>query len=273
MEWQSDCLRLTNRGERVLVTPAAPDHQHPRLHEGTSMAEGHNTHRPRSLQVLNDRREVFLPALLARISKNGASGCWLWTGQQASGYGVLSLGSHRPKRCRAHRATYTLLVGPIPDGLHVLHRCDIPLCVNPSHLFLGTNQDNVNDMVAKRRHRSMFKRKIGDAHPQAKLSSADVVEIRRLSSEGVTKPVLAVQFGVSVHTISAIRNGRIWRDTFSSPRPLRPRHPNHPNAKLTTEQAAEIRQKHASGSSQLSLAREYGMSRGAIWFVVRSPAD
>lgn len=93
------------------------------------------------------------PATIERfwklVDKTPASGCWLWTGPKTKrgGYGESSLG-------QAHRVAFLLTVGPIGHGLFVCHRCDTPLCVNPAHLFLGTNNDNVADMIGKGRQRS-----------------------------------------------------------------------------------------------------------------------
>ena len=82
------------------------------------------------------------------------TGCHLWIGgADPDGYGVISRQGRRGKQERAHRVAYELFVGPIPDGICVLHRCDTPACVNPEHLFLGTNLDNVRDRDAKGRGR------------------------------------------------------------------------------------------------------------------------
>lgn len=78
------------------------------------------------------------------------SGCWLWLGTTSNGYGRID---HGGKTLRAHRASYEEFVGPIPKGFCVLHRCDTPCCVNPEHLFLGTQQDNMSDKAAKRSRR------------------------------------------------------------------------------------------------------------------------
>lgn len=82
-----------------------------------------------------------------RIDKTGP--CWLWIGGRFdSGYGKVLRGA---KKLRAHRVSYELYVAPIPEGMHVLHKCDNPPCVNPNHLFLGTHIDNMRDMERKGR--------------------------------------------------------------------------------------------------------------------------
>lgn len=85
------------------------------------------------------------------VSPEPNSGCWLWTGGtvQPGGYGVFA--PRTSPQTTAHRVSWMLFVGPIPDGLQVCHHCDVRLCVNPDHLFLGTSQDNHSDMVRKKR--------------------------------------------------------------------------------------------------------------------------
>ena len=145
-------------------------------------------------------------------------GCWPWHGATARGYGTFTsrkLGG----TFRANRLAYTFARGPIPDGLHVLHECDNPPCCNPAHLFLGTHLDNVRDMVAKGRgakgeshgsrlHPERMLR--GEEHPHAKLTDAQVAEIRATPRRRGVQRVLARRFNVSEATVSMIVNGKVW---------------------------------------------------------------
>lgn len=84
-----------------------------------------------------------------RINKEMQPDCWIWTlAKDKDGYGVAHKGRGN---FRAHRISYETFIGPIPEGFSVCHHCDNPPCCNPAHLFLGTNQDNMDDMVAKGR--------------------------------------------------------------------------------------------------------------------------
>ena len=94
--------------------------------------------------------------LLENIRKRKKTGCWLWTGQRKRhGYGVIKIGGIETK---THRAMWEVVNGPIPDGLCVLHRCDVPPCCNPEHLFLGTQGDNVRDCCKKGRRQWLSQR-------------------------------------------------------------------------------------------------------------------
>lgn len=134
----------------------------------------------------------------AKVEKS--DGCWLWRGTVAGGYGQCR---SAPKvRVAAHRFSYNLHFGPIPDGLYVCHRCDTPLCVNPAHLFLGTDSDNMRDMVSKGRHPKQRR-----AY-RAKLTADQVRQVRHSTESNAS---LAAGLGVDDNTIANIRKGRTWR--------------------------------------------------------------
>ncbi len=120
------------------------------------------------------------------------SGCWLWEGNiSTGGYGRFGINYTRPY---AHRFSYESYVGPIPDGLLVCHKCDVPACVNPAHLFLGTDLDNTRDMLAK-----------GRARPRRKLSDDEVARIRADYTSGVhSQTALARSYGVTQSWISVL---------------------------------------------------------------------
>lgn len=133
----------------------------------------------------------------------GPDSCWEWQGFQHNGYGWLTSN----KRCyRAHRLTWELTNGPIPEGMSVLHRCDNPPCCNPAHLFLGTDLDNVQDAIRKGRRAS----RKGTQNAQVKLSEDDVREIREWRAAGATQPAIAAIYGVSQQTISNIIHRKRW---------------------------------------------------------------
>lgn len=130
-------------------------------------------------------------------------GCWLWTGCTASGYGMIKVCG---KGQGVHRISYKLHKGPIPDGLLVCHTCDVRNCVNPEHLFIGTPQENTQDMVNK--HRQNTPR--GESSGGAKLTESDVKEIRRLRENGHSLKSLAKQFGVTHPNIHYICTKHTW---------------------------------------------------------------
>jgi hypothetical protein len=121
-------------------------------------------------------------------------GCHIWTaGTYKAGYGCLMIDR---KSFYAHRIAWEVNFGAIPLGLCVLHHCDIPACINPDHLFLGTKADNVADMDSKGRRRSA---------PQKKLNENDVLAIRSMAG---THRAIAKQFGVNHSTITRIKSGQ-----------------------------------------------------------------
>lgn len=131
-----------------------------------------------------------------------SDGCWLWqAGKYAKGYGMVAVGRDIDGKLHveyAHRAAYVIFKGDIPEGLVVMHSCDTPACVNPEHLSLGTQGDNVRD-AAQKGHYNVPRPRI------QKLSSAQVADIRRSREKGVR---LAERYGVTPAHISLLRAGK-----------------------------------------------------------------
>lgn len=130
------------------------------------------------------------------VDRSDVESCWLWKGfRKENGYGNLFIERVNGKAVMdgAHRVSYRLFVGPIPDGMHVCHRCDNPRCVNPKHLFLGTPRDNMQDKKQKGRAISLR----GEASPRAKLTDAQVADILSLRVKGVSSLDIASQFHIS----------------------------------------------------------------------------
>lgn len=149
---------------------------------------------------------------------NKTESCWLWLGNVCpfTGYGKFHIRRYDgSKEIWAHRASWQLHFGPIPASLNVLHRCDVHSCVRPSHLFIGTQADNVADMVAKGRSR------LGENSGSAKLSESDVIAIRERRAAGESVLDLGEIFGVSHAHITGITRGRFWTRT---PGPITTKH-------------------------------------------------
>jgi hypothetical protein len=141
-----------------------------------------------------------------------SNGCWLWTGGTThSGYGVFYAGtSPDGSRCQAnsHRWIYEHHNGPIRDGLFVCHTCDCKSCVNPAHLFLGTNSDNIRDAV--RKGIQVGGRNVGTSNGRAVLTPKQVLKIRALREKGWTTTKLAKLFGLSDVHIGYIIKRKAW---------------------------------------------------------------
>lgn len=180
------------------------------------------------LSLPSDVAEDIRSLIERRTFREPNSGCWLWEGESCgSGYpfirhptfGTLKNGSKR--RIRGHRASYAAFNGPVPRGMLVCHKCDVRLCINPAHLFLGTDEDNNRDMRSKGRARTIsgdnhfWKGKTvpqfvkpGELHNMAKLTEAQALEILK-SEQPYSK--LSAHYGVSKSTVCAIKRGQNWK--------------------------------------------------------------
>lgn len=151
---------------------------------------------------------ALLARRLAKHTKHGR-GCWEWQGATNSmGYGRLSNGDGKPKTLLAHRVAWQCVRGRIPKGMCVCHRCDNPLCVRPSHLFLGTRGDNMRDMYAKGRKKPV--QLFGECHGKTTLTNEQVLEIRERVKFGEPQRHVAKIFEVTQATVWRIYHRKTW---------------------------------------------------------------
>jgi len=150
----------------------------------------------------------------SHVNKNGPTQphcpelgpCWEWTGElRGFGYGCIWISS--TEREMAHRVSWRLFVGPIPEGKRILHKCDNRKCVRPSHLFEGTQLDNMRDKFAKGRANMLR----GEDQPNSKLSEKEVLEIRALAANGMTQQAIADKFGVIQQCVQLIVTRKRWK--------------------------------------------------------------
>ena len=147
---------------------------------------------------------TFWDRVNSQIKENHAWGCLEFTGcKDECGYGRINRDG---KLVRLHRAVWERDHGHIPAGMVVMHSCDNPCCLEPEHLFLGTQAENVADMDRKGRRRTP----IGSQQPQAKLTEASVRVVKQRLKDGATCAALAREYGVSDAAIRNVKKGRRW---------------------------------------------------------------
>ena len=141
-----------------------------------------------------------------RVEKGTNSGCWFWKGaKDRRGYGHLGRGGKDTKNYMAHRVSYEIHIGIIPEGLIICHSCDNPNCVNPFHLFAGTNSDNQKDSFNKGRHNMK-----GESHPNSTLTTQDALSIRELHTNGVKSSQIAPAFNITHQTVNKVNSRTRW---------------------------------------------------------------
>lgn len=186
--------------------------------------------------------------------------CWRWTACRGNGYGVFGLTERKGLaiNSRAHRISWMLAHGAIPQGMNVCHHCDEPGCVNPDHLFLETAAGNTADMTRKGRQAK------GADNGTAKITDEIAVAIRQRFALGdLTQIELGRQYGLAGPTISKIVLGDAWQHVGG---PVVRRRKHH---RLSLSEVLAIRRRYAAGGlKQAELAREYGVDRGQISRIV-----
>jgi transposase-like protein len=212
-----------------------------------------------------------------KVDRRGDDECWLWLGAQTGmpndthKYGTLRAtpasteGPYVPPK-RAHVASWELHHGrPVPNGMVVCHTCDVPLCVNPRHLFAATQRDNTIDRSMKDRNAD----RRGEQNPNRKLSPEQVAEIRARYRAGETQTSLAKEFGVIQPHVSRIVRGEAWSGEIHQRPSPGFRFASNGTRSLSAEQVARIRRRYAEGETQMKLAAEFGVSQGWVSLLVR----
>lgn len=159
------------------------------------------------------------------VDRNADAECWIWRGDRSRfGHGrFLFLGN----RTQAHRYAYELTHGPLSDAAILCHKCDVPGCVNPSHMFVGTQKDNIQDSVRKGRwptgrahwcSRMPELVRRGERAGSSKLSEDQVAEIYRLCCAGSSYTSVAALFGINNTTAAQIHKGKTWNHVTGAPR-------------------------------------------------------
>lgn len=155
--------------------------------------DGHN-----SKTLYHSQEEAFW----SQVIKGNADECWIWTGMTSGPYGLFGSGDYRTS---PHRFSFELHNGPIPDGLHVCHNCDSPLCCNPAHLFPGTPADNIADKVSKDRQAK------GETIGTSKLTKEQVISIRQRYAEGAVQRQIAKEFNITPTMVGYIVHRKFWQ--------------------------------------------------------------
>lgn len=148
---------------------------------------------------------------MEKVYKNPRNGCWEWIGfKNKAGYGCIG---YRDKTYLAHRISYEMYKNQNPEKMHVLHKCDNPPCVNPDHLWLGTDKDNRYDCINKKRNVKPPIMK-GEENPFSKLTNFQALDIRKKLKNGYTVKNIAKYYNVHRTCIERIKHGKTYKDAI-----------------------------------------------------------
>lgn len=154
------------------------------------------------------KRDSLINRVMRRIVRLPFSGCWIFMGATSDfGHGLLGTAGRGAGLSRAHRVSYEHVNGPVPQGLLVRHSCDVPCCVNPDHLEVGTQQDNVDDMMGRGRHKVVIKPRL----TYNKLTRKEAEHAQMLLMLGYTRREVSAQVGLTVKSIARIERGETWQ--------------------------------------------------------------
>lgn len=221
-----------------------------------------------NLRMANSKLpQKYIDRFWSRVDIRGDAECWLWTaGTKNAGYGYFALPGK--KLVLSHRLSFQLANGVELDSeKHVCHRCDRPSCVNPSHLFVGTHKQNMDDRDSKMRQ------PYGEKNGQARLTESQVLEIREIG-RSIPQTAVAKKFGISRAAVGDILSGRRWKHVGGTLVDRTSEHANKPScerhamAKLDWNRVRSIR----AVAGQLSIreiARREGVDRKSIQRVIR----
>lgn len=197
-----------------------------------------------------------------RVYPEPMSGCWLWIGRtNHDGYGSLHKEDNEFGTYTAHRYSFLIHKGEIPYGLSVLHSCDVRCCVNPGHLSLGTQTENIADMDRKKRRNNAK----GELQGFSKITEKQAIEIKTLYSTGnYRQKDIAEMFGVNRSVVSCIANGRTWTHVSGISDISRHKKRNGGYLKLNEVDVKIIRECISMNFSQSKIAAYFNLSQTTI---------
>lgn len=197
---------------------------------------------------------------------DAGEGCWVWNGaMDKAGYGkILKEPGKNQAYFFAHRLSYQIHYGEFNNEFHVCHKCDNPSCVNPEHLFLGTHQDNMDDMVRKGRGKG--KALFGEQILWSKLTDEKVETIINSYNSGEKVSVLSKRHGVSINNIYSILKGELWSHIDKKANYI----PGRDYKKITESDVRQIRKiKEETNKTMTQIAKEFGISLSSVSKIVK----